>query len=152
MAETGETPLHSALCKAGRPYFAYTVRLLLERGADPNRRTLPNRETGAFMRDVRTKGETPLHRAAAFADPATIELLLHHGADKEIRDAQGDSALAWASWHLRPGRVLQLLAFPPHQISDRHVALSTSDHGCGWGESMERKFLGDYLPLSRKPE
>ena len=22
----------------------------------------------------------------------------------------------------------------------------TSDHGCGWGNGMERKFVGDYLP------
>src|SRR5688572_13897845 len=27
-AGTGETPLHNALSKAGRPYFAYVVRLL----------------------------------------------------------------------------------------------------------------------------
>lgn len=148
LADTGETPLHNALCKAGRPHFAYTVRLLLERGADPNAPTIPGRETSAFMRDVRTKGETPLHRAAAFADPETIQLLLDHGAEKESRDAAGDTPLTWASWHLRPGRVLQLLAFPPHKVTAKHAALSTSDHGCGWGDSMERKFLGDYLPLS----
>ncbi len=148
LADTGETPLHSALCKAGRPYFAYTVRLLLERGADPNVFTIPDRETSAFMRDVRTKGETPLHRAAAFADPDIIEMLLAHGAKKDVRDAFGDTPLTWASWHLRPGRVLQLLAFPPHNITDRHVAMSTSDHGFGWGESMERKFVGEYAPLS----
>lgn len=146
--DTGETPLHSALCKAGRPHFGRTVRLLLERGADPNARTIAGRETGAFMRDVRTRGETPLHRAAAFADPATIRLLLEHGADRQARDAQGDSPLSWASWHLRPGSVLQLLAFPPHTISDKHVEMSTSDHGCGWGDGMERKLQGDYLPLS----
>ena len=146
--DTGETPLHNALCKAGRPHFGRTVRLLLERGADPNARTLADRETSAFMRDARTKGETPLHRAAAFAAPETIQMLLDHGADRQARDAQGESPLSWASWHLRPGRVLQLLAFPPHNISDKHIAMSTSDHGCGWGESMERKFLGEYLPLS----
>lgn len=152
LADTGETPLHSALCKAGRPYFAYTVRLLLERGADPNVCTIADRETSAFMRDVRTKGETPLHRAAAFADPATIELLLDYGAKKEARDACGDTPLSWASWHLRPGRVLQLLAFPPHNVTDKHVATSTSDHGCGWGESMERKFIGEYVPLGPAPD
>ena len=58
VGETGETPLHSALAKAGRPYFLYVVRLLVEHGADVNARTLPGRTTGAFMRDVRTKGET----------------------------------------------------------------------------------------------
>jgi hypothetical protein len=28
----------------------------------------------------------------------------------------------------------------------------TSDHGCGWGNGMERKFVGDYLPESLKEE
>jgi len=76
LPDTGETALHNALCKAGRPYFGYTVQLLLERGADPNARTIAGRESSAFMRDIRTKGETPLHRAAAFSDPAIIQLLL----------------------------------------------------------------------------
>lgn len=51
---TRETPLHSALVKAGRPYYGYVVRLLLEKGADPNAATVAGAETGAFMRDVRT--------------------------------------------------------------------------------------------------
>ena len=109
--KTGETPLHNALVKAGRPYYHYVVRLLLDRGADPNKATVPGIETGAFMRDIRTCGETPLHRAAAYAGPETIQLLIDHGADKTIRDANGDSPLTWASRHLRPGKVLQLLSF-----------------------------------------
>jgi len=36
-------------------------------------------ETGAFVRDVRTPGETPCHRAAACADAETIDYLLDHG-------------------------------------------------------------------------
>ncbi len=67
LADSEETPLHSALCKAGRPYYFYTVKLLVEKGAYVNARTKPGVETGAFMRDVRTKGESPLHRAAAYA-------------------------------------------------------------------------------------
>ena len=63
--DTGETALHSALSKAGRPYYFYTVRLLVEKGCDINAKTNAGVSTGAFMRDVRTKGETPLHRAAA---------------------------------------------------------------------------------------
>lgn len=145
---TQETPLHSALSKAGRPHYAYVVRLLLEKGADPNAATLAGAETGAFMRDVRTKGETPLHRAAAFADVSVIRLLLDAGADRERRDAHGDTPMSWASWHLRPGAVLALLAHGPHHISEKHVAVNTSDHGAGWGHSMERNLLGDYLPLS----
>ena len=106
--QTHETPLHNALAKAGRPYYLYVIKLLVERGAHVNAKTIPGIETGAFMRDVRTKGETPLHRAAAYADETTIKYLIDHGADKEAKDAHGNSPLTWASEHLRPGRILAL--------------------------------------------
>lgn len=150
LSETGETPLHSALAKAGRPYYLFVVRLLVEHGADVNARTIPGRPTGAFMRDVRTKGETPLHRAAAYSDAATIAYLLENGADREARDANGDSPLSWASEHLRPGSILALLSFGTHAISEHSRETIVSDHGAGWGNGMEWKFLGEYLPESRK--
>jgi ankyrin repeat protein len=146
--ETGETPLHGALAKAGRPYYLYVVRLLLAHGANVNARTIAGHETGAFMRDVRTKGETPLHRAAAYADAETIEFLLAHGADREARDANGDSPLTWASEHLRPGSILAMLTFPPFSVGEHSRKSITSDHGCGWGNGMERKLLGAYAPES----
>lgn len=149
--ETGETPLHNALAKAGRPYFLFVVRRLVEAGAGVNAHTTPGNATGAFMRDVRTRGETPLHRAAAYADAETIEYLLSHGADREARDAHGASPLTWASEHLRPGRILQLLTFGQHHIGARSVQMITSDHGAGWGNGMEWKFVGDYLP-EREPD
>ena len=144
--DTGETPLHSALAKAGRPAVLFVVRRLLEAGADPNAHTVAGRETGAFMRDVRTRGETPLHRAAAYADADTIRLLLERGADPEARDAHGASPLTWASEHLRPGEILELLQFGPHRIGPRTAKRVTSDHGAGWGHGMEWKLVGDYLP------
>lgn len=145
---SGETPLHSALAKAGRPYYLYVVRLLVEHGANVNAKTIPGQETGAFMRDVRTKGETPLHRAAAYSDAETVEFQLERGADREARDINGDSPLTWASEHLRPGSILALLAFPPFRFHDNSRKSITSDHGCGWGNGMERKFLGHFLPES----
>jgi ankyrin repeat protein len=148
VADTGETALHGALSKAGRPYYLYVVRLLVEHGADVNARTIPGKETAAFMRDVRTKGETPLHRAAAYSDAATIEYLLAHGADREARDAHGDSPLTWASYHLRPGAILALLAFGPHRIGENHKRKNISDHGAGWGNGMDWNLLGEYLPES----
>lgn len=150
VSETGERPLHSALAKAGRPHYLYVVRLLVERGADVNARTIPGKATGAFMRDVRTKGETPLHRAAAYGDATTIQFLLDNGADREARDANGDSPLSWASEHLRPGSILALLSFGSHSISEQAREVITSDHGSGWGNGMERKILGEYLPESQK--
>jgi uncharacterized protein len=143
--DNGETALHSSLSKAGRPYYFYVVKLLIENGADVNAKTISGKETGAFMRDVRTKGETPLHRAAAYSDAETIKYLLDNGADKTARDANGDSPLTWASEHLRPGEILYLLQFGEHTISEKHIERITSDHGMGWGYGMERNFLGDYL-------
>ncbi len=146
--DTGETPLHSALCKAGRPYFLYVIKVLIENGADVNAKTIPGRESGAFMRDVRTKGETPLHRAAAYGDEAMIQYLLDHGADKQARDAHGNSPISWASEHLRPGSILHLLSFEGQFVGENSRTIITSDHGCGWGNGMERKFVGVYLPES----
>jgi ankyrin repeat protein len=146
LENTNETALHSALSKAGRPYYFFVVKLLVDKGADVNARTIPEMETGAFMRDVRTKGETPLHRAAAYADAKTIAYLIENGADKTIKDANGNSPLTWASEHLRPGGILSLLAFDNFHISDRYKDLNVSDHGQGWGNGMDWNLLGDYLP------
>ena len=147
---TNETPLHNALAKAGRPYYLYVVKLLVEKGANINAKTIPGMETGAFMRDVRTKGETPLHRAAAYADERTISFLIDHGAEKESRDANGDSPLSWASEHLRPGSILSLLTFGNHHIGEGHRKKNISDHGQGWGNEMDWNLLGDYLPEQKK--
>ena len=97
LPETGETPLHAALSHAGRPHYNLVVQVLLAAGADPNRATIPSVETGSFMRDCRTRGETPLHRAAAFADLDAIRLLLAAGAVVDARDIHGDTPLSWAS-------------------------------------------------------
>jgi hypothetical protein len=144
--KTNETPLHNALAKAGRPYYFYVVKLLVDKGANVNAKTLAGIETGAFMRDVRTKGETPLHRAAAYADEKTISYLIDHGADKSAKDINGNSPLSWASEHLRPGTILSLLSYDQYRVSDAHKIKNTSDHGQGWGNSMDWNLFGDYLP------
>jgi uncharacterized protein len=127
--ETSETPLHNATCHPGQPAYSLVVRVLLRAGADPNLHTAESAETGDFMRDARTKGETALHRAAAFGDGDMIGLLLEAGADREARDMNGDSPLAWASWHARPDAVLRRLLYGHHRIHpDRD---SGSDHGSG---------------------
>ena len=110
-ADTGETPLHAALCKTDRPEFDAIIKILLAKGADPNRATRPGVETEAFMRDIRTRAETPLHRAAAFGSADAIQMLLDAGARKDAKDMNGDSPLTWASWHLRPRSILRLLCY-----------------------------------------
>jgi ankyrin repeat protein len=144
--KTNETPLHNSLSKAGRPYYFYVVKLLVEKGANVNAKTIAGLETGAFMRDVRTKGETPLHRAAAYADERIIAYLIDNGADKTVKDVNGNSPLSWASEHLRPGSILSLLTYDNFQISDKHKAMNISDHGNGWGNGMDWNLMGDYLP------
>jgi ankyrin repeat protein len=136
---TGETALHAALCTANRPVYDLVVRVLLAAGADPNRKTKPGVETGAFMRDCRTKGETPLHRAAAFGSEATIQALIDRGAAIDAKDANGDSPLSWASWHTRPDSILRKLCYGEFRIRpDRD---SSFDHGMGWGFT-EKDLLG----------
>jgi ankyrin repeat protein len=128
---TGETVLHATLCKANRPAYDLVLRVLLANGADPNCSTKPNVETDHFMRDIRTRGETPLHRAAAFGTEEAIQLLLDAGAMLDARDANGDTPLAWASWHLRPAAILRKLCYGNFHIHPGNQ--STYDHGTGWG-------------------
>jgi ankyrin repeat protein len=131
LPDTGETPLHAALCKANRPAYDHVVEVLLAAGANPNAATRPSARTDAFMRDASTKGETPLHRAAAFGTERAIDLLLQAGAVVDAKDMHGDSPLTWASWHLRPDAVLRKLCYGGFAIHpDRH---STYDHGMGAG-------------------
>jgi len=126
---TGETPLHAALCKTDRLVYDKVLQVLLSSGADPNVAAKNGVETGGFMRDARTKGETPLHRAAAFGSEATIQLLLDHGARIDAKDANGDSPLSWASWYLRPDSILRLLCFGDFRINPS-------------GRSMRENLLG----------
>jgi ankyrin repeat protein len=105
---TGETPLHGAVTNKDldrRPL----VKLLLDYGADPNSKTKPGILTYSFWRDARTRGETPLHRAAAYSPVEIIKMLLDASGDTTIRDINGDSPLGWASWHLRDREIIDLL-------------------------------------------
>jgi ankyrin repeat protein len=139
LADTGETPLHAALCKINRVKYTPIVRILLASGADPNKVAVPGVETSSFMRDCRTKGETPLHRAAAFGNEEDISLLLAAGADIDAKDANGDTPLAWASWYLRPGAVLNLLCYGDFRINPERQKQVTGDTAYG---SMERELSG----------
>ena len=79
------------------------------------------------MRDARTKGETPLHRAAAFGSAATIQMLLDAGAKIDAKDMNGDTPLTWASWSLRPDAILRQLCYDGFRIR------------------VERRSMADYL-------
>jgi ankyrin repeat protein len=123
LPDTGETPLHAVLANVDRVRYDLAMEVLLAHGADPNRATRPHVETGAFMRDCRTRGETPLHRAAAFGSERTIRLLLDAGAALDAKDAYGDSPLGWASWYRRPRPILRLLCYGAFRIPDHDADL-----------------------------
>jgi len=139
LPDTGETPLHAAARAANSPRHERVVGILLAAGADANARTVPGVETGSFMRDCRTKGETPLHRAAGFATARAIHLLIEAGGDVEAKDSAGDTPLSWASMHQRPAAILRLLSHGPHHIHPD--ADWSGDHGAGWS-GMDLHLIG----------
>jgi ankyrin repeat protein len=130
LPDTGEMPLHAALCSANRLGRNQVMRVLLAHGALPNCVTRESADTGGFMRDCRTRAETPLHRAAAFGDEEAIQLLLDAGADISAKDMNGDSPLTWASWHLRPATILRKLCYGNFRIHpDYGVGLEANLRG-----------------------
>ncbi|MEZ5043331.1 MAG: ankyrin repeat domain-containing protein [Saprospiraceae bacterium] len=111
LESTGETPLHYTIVKQDDSVRTEIVKALIDAGADVNKKTIPKTETACFMRDAYLKGETPLHRAAAYGDEEMIKALKDAGADLTIKDANGDTPLSWGSWHLRPSNILGLLLY-----------------------------------------
>jgi uncharacterized protein len=139
LTDTGEVPLHAALSKINRLRYTPIVRILLAHGADPNLATVAFAETGSFMRDCRTKGETPLHRAAAFGNEEDIGLLLAAGARLDAKDANGETPLSWASWYVRPGAILHLLCYGDFHIHPERQKQKTCEPANG---SMEAELTG----------
>ncbi len=137
LPDTRETPLHAALCKANSAVHAQVVRVLLAAGANPNCVTRPGVVTGGFMRDCRTKAETPLHRAAAFGSEEIIQLLLDAGAKLDAKDVNEDSPLTWASWHLRPASVLRKLCYGAFRIHPNYAGMAANLIGQPRGKEID---------------
>jgi palmitoyltransferase len=104
--ESLETPLHHAL--AGGADIE-VLRLLIDSGADVNLKTSPGVYSYNFYGSTPTRGETPLHRAAAFAPIESVRLLLEAGADRAARDVHGESPHIWAGWYQREQELVELL-------------------------------------------
>ncbi|HET7211942.1 MAG TPA: ankyrin repeat domain-containing protein [Terriglobia bacterium] len=133
-ASSGEAPLHNALCNTDRMAYDRVLKVLLFHGANPNVATKNGVETGGFMRDCRTKGETPLHRAAAFGNEDTIKLLLDAGAKIDATDANGDTPLSWASWYSRPTPILRMLCYGNFRIHPNYQPMRANLLGTPHGE------------------
>ena len=75
------------------------IRLLLERGADPNLRAKDNTLTRTIftMQWFYEAGCTPFVRAAQSSDTELMQLLLEYGADPFMTTDNGDSALTAAA-------------------------------------------------------
>ena len=106
-------------CRVQRSFPAVRQRMICKESV----------ETGGFMRDVRTKGETPLHRAAAFGDEESIQMLLDAGAKIDAKDMHGDSPLSWASWHLRPVSILRKLCYGDFRIHPEYTGMEANLQG-----------------------
>ncbi len=124
LSETDEAPLHSALCRADCLTTTHVVRILVANGANPNCVTKNSVETGSFMRDSRTKGETPLHRAAAFGNEETIAILIGAGASIDAQDMNGDTPLSWASWHERSTEILRQLCYGDFKVNPERLSIA----------------------------
>ena len=110
---TGENALHYTISKTSEmDERVEIVKMLLTAGIDVNKKTIAGVSTLCFMRDAFLKAETPLHRAAAFANVAIIDMLLKAGAQPDMKDANGDTPLSWGSWYLRDSDILRLLLYP----------------------------------------
>ena len=95
----------TALIQAAQYNQFDSLRLLVERGADINRPMYSPacRQVQAMKYDCDIEYDigcrTALMYAAAFSSPQSVLYLLDHGADKNMRDSDGRSAVDFISWN-----------------------------------------------------
>ena len=104
---TLETPLHHAISNDASKEL---IGLLIRYGADVNAKTNPGLYSYNFYGDTPTRGETPLHRAAAYAPADVVTMLIDAGANRSAADINGNTPYHWAGWHRRPKELVELLA------------------------------------------
>ncbi len=115
----GRTPLHTA-ATTGTPA---AMRVLLEAGADPNRRVEVSRPVNPWD----PKDWTPLHLAARNRDPGAVALLLEAGADVNARVYGYETALHTAAGNGNP-LVAELLLEAGAEVDAREANGQTPLH------------------------
>ena len=146
----GQAPLHVAIENAyvGRGNIANLgsdrtpnrvdgkelVKMLVERGADPNQQMFfrAPRESGLVSDSAR--GTTPFHRACASLDLGLIQYLLAHGADATLNTAAGETPMMVAigargseEQIIAVLRVLHAAGSDPNVV--RRIQYITRNHG-----------------------
>ncbi|MBZ4192418.1 ankyrin repeat domain-containing protein [Niabella beijingensis] len=110
--DTEENALHYTISKTSEMgERTEIVKILIAAGTDVTKKTTAGKPTLCFMRDAYLKGESPLHRAAAFGNVSIVKMLLEAGADPSMKDANGDTPISWGSWYLRDADILRLLVY-----------------------------------------
>ena len=84
------------------------LRLLVKHGANVNAKTKAGVGSCNYW-GLYTRGETPLHRAAAWGSLEAIEILLEAGAEPEIMDSNCEIPYHWAGWHKRDREIVELV-------------------------------------------
>lgn len=72
------------------------VRMLLERGADPNQQMFFRAPRAPGSISAGSRGTTPFHRACASGDAELVKLLLAHGAEVNLNQADDETAMMLA--------------------------------------------------------
>ncbi len=110
------------------------VRLLVEKGADPNQQMFfrAPKETGQVS--ASSRGTTPFHRACASNDIAIIKYLLAHGADIRLTTAHNETPIMLAiNGRGREEDVLETLRVLHEAGADVNVVMKimyiTRNHG-----------------------
>ncbi len=101
----GQGPLYAAVDKANVPNGRSSIdppnqatgheiiRMLLDRGANPNMQLFFRPKSAGFGGFGAQRGTTPLIRAAADGDVATVKMLLAHGADVHLFQADHETPM-----------------------------------------------------------
>ena len=94
----GQNPLHRAIISNQK----YTIRMLIDLGADVNAKTkstrIPLNEIpgqSEFTIEFSQPGKTPLHLAVQWSDQEVVKQLIDRGADVSARDDDGLTPLQW---------------------------------------------------------
>lgn len=146
-------PVRGSIDPANEASGAEIIRMLVERGANPNQQMFFRAPRGSGSVSAGSRGTTPFHRACANGDVELVKLLLAHGAEVNLHQADGQTAVMLALDARRAGgeqnaievlRVLHAAGADVNVIAKAHhlqrtrggTALHVATR-LGWRKAME---------------